>query len=1246
MEEVDKIKALERKVTQLSILYSIASSIGVTSEEKGVLELVIDGIMDNLTPETGIIFLADKEKNELFPILSRGIKLEEVSKERIKKGEFVSGICFEKGEFLEYEIGKDKIDLFEPFLRRLPVRKVICQPIKSHNKVLGVIHLTKFSSVTFTEEEKWILTILANRAGAAIESANLYKELESWGKSLEKKVEDRTREIKSHLERIKALEKITLKISSEMNISKSLPFIGKESSKIIEADKWAIFVVSKTEKEIKKNFSYGLSEEYLNEIKENWKKAEGAKVVYSQKPIFVEDIQKVENPFARELALKGGYRGLNIIPCNYRKSLVGILVYYHNLPRTYSEQDKEIAMSFGELIALAIANSALFERQRKTIKQLKAITGLGKVITSSMQVQKIYNEAVELLKKIQNYPFVFILMFDKTSNKLIQVAKGGWLKEKIPLKYSQDPEKGIIGRAFKTGKIYISGNVKKDSHYLSFFDEVNSEIAVPIKDKEGNVIGIIDVQSENLSAFKREDVKTISTIADQLSIMLENLELYRNLTNRIKELSTFYNLSQEISSLLELDELLNRIIINLKPLVPFTSGGILIYNPSLNALEVKAYLGPKLDEFKGIVEVGKGITGNCFLQKKPIIVPDVRKDNRYIPGAPNILSEIAIPLIYQNEAIGVLDLVCPKLNAYNEEHLRILNYFASQIALAIRNAILFEEIRNKAEEMRALNEISSASISTLDLRKLYRIISRKIMEIFNVDTYYLAVCNHEKDEVSFPFFIDKGKPIKLEPRKISQMKGLTGWIIKNKKPLMFTDYDREKEFLPVRPIVIVKVTQSYIGVPIISKGKVLGVVSIQSYRKRAFTFWHLDFLQTIANHVVLAMENARLFKDVKEAYKRLKESQSKLVQTEKMKALGIASAGIAHQFNNILSAIIARAQLLSQRTEDPEIRRNLEIIEKAALGGAEIVRRLLGFSKVEEKGELEIVEITRPIEDAIQFTEVKWKNEAEAMGKKIEIKSEFGKGLFVKGLYAEIREAIVNIILNSVDSIEKNGYIYVRSSSTGKWVLIEIKDNGRGIPSSELDKVFDPFFTTKGVSGTGLGLTFVYGVIKKHKGRIKIESEEGKGTNVKVYLPKAKGIMKRIVEIKEKEKMPMKVLVIEDEEYVIDLIGEILKVNGHKVSLARSGGEGLSKFEKEDFDIVMTDLGMPGISGWEVAEKIRAVNKNVKIGFITGWNIKEERERLEKLRIDFVITKPFKIEDIISAISGGRKRDEIFVNKA
>ncbi|MGQ9619271.1 MAG: GAF domain-containing protein, partial [Candidatus Aminicenantia bacterium] len=730
----EKIKELERKITQLSIIYSVASSIYVSSDEKSALENIIDSIMDNLTPEIGIIFLFDEKNEELYPVVSRGIKFESISEERVKIGEYPSGKSFQKGEFLETEI--KEIDEIEPFLRRFPIRKVFCTPIKSNRKTIGVLHISKFKNISLAEEEKWLLTIFSNRAGVALESSRLYRELEEWGKSLDIKVKERTKEIEENLNRIKAFENIAIKISTEMNLSKSLPYIGRKSSKIIGADRWAIFVVSKKYMEIKKFFFHGISENYINEVIKNWKKVEGAKVISSQKPIFIKDVFEIENTYAKELARLGGYRGLFLIPCNYHGKIIGIIVYYKNSKWEFSEIDKEMAISFGNLTAVAIANSELFEGQRKTIRQRKAINRIGRAILSSLKIQKVYKEAVELVQKIQNYPHVFLLIFDNKSNKLVQVAKAGWLKGKAPDKYIQSPEKGIIGRVFKSGKIYVSGDVKKDPYYLEFFSETKSELSVPIKSKEGKVLGVIDVQSEELNPFKKEDIETIKTVAGQLSMAIENIELYNNLIKSIKELSTLYKISQELSAILNLDELLHRIIINLKSLVPFDSGGILIYNPSLNALEVKAYLGPKNDSFKGILRVGEGLTGTCFKNRKPIIVGDVRKDRRYVEGAPGALSEIVVPLIFQDETIGVLNLESRNLNAYNEEHLRILKFFSSLISLSIRNAMLFEELKRESEEFKILSEIGSVSILTLELKKLYKIISQKIIEIFNVDTFY------------------------------------------------------------------------------------------------------------------------------------------------------------------------------------------------------------------------------------------------------------------------------------------------------------------------------------------------------------------------------------------------------------------------------------------------------------------------------------------------------------------------------
>ncbi|MFQ6082191.1 MAG: GAF domain-containing protein [Candidatus Aminicenantia bacterium] len=180
-EEI-KIRELESKVTQLSILYSIASSVGISTNAEEVLNLVIDKAMDNLSPEIGIIFLLDSETNELSATVARGIDIKDIDK--VKLGEEIVGMVALKGEPIEIEnISKSKA--IDSFLKSYPVKSVFCYPIKANKKVLGTIHLSKFKSFSLTEEERWILMTLATRAGIAVESANLYKKLKEEKEKLE-----------------------------------------------------------------------------------------------------------------------------------------------------------------------------------------------------------------------------------------------------------------------------------------------------------------------------------------------------------------------------------------------------------------------------------------------------------------------------------------------------------------------------------------------------------------------------------------------------------------------------------------------------------------------------------------------------------------------------------------------------------------------------------------------------------------------------------------------------------------------------------------------------------------------------------------------------------------------------------------------------------------------------------------------------------------------------------------------------
>ena len=379
-----------------------------------------------------------------------------------------------------------------------------------------------------------------------------------------------------------------------------------------------------------------------------------------------------------------------------------------------------------------------------------------------------------------------------------------------------------------------------------------------------------------------------------------------------------------------------------------------------------------------------------------------------------------------------------------------------------------------------------------------------------------------------------------------------------------------------------------------------------------------------------------------------KEMEEKLLQSEKLKSLGELAGGVAHDFNNVLAAILGRVQLLRMNVETSsekrevkksprDLRRNLEIIEKAALDGAETVRRIQEFSRrrVDDK-EFTQININELIEHALEFTRVRWKNDAESRGVQITIQKEFSPLPPMAGIASELREVFTNLINNAIDAMPQGGKIKIKTLKKDSHIYIKVEDTGIGIPRAMRNKIFDPFLTTKGVQSTGLGLSVSYGIVDRHRGTIKVNSIENRGTAFTIQFPiDEKGVEERKVGAEPKRKRKAKVLVIEDEKEVCELLSDILIGGGHKVEIAYDGGQGLKIFKEKKFDLVITDLGMPGMSGWQVAERIKGIDGRIPVAMITGWDIKIEESEMREGGVDLIIHKPFEVDQILSLVQKG-----------
>ena len=380
-----------------------------------------------------------------------------------------------------------------------------------------------------------------------------------------------------------------------------------------------------------------------------------------------------------------------------------------------------------------------------------------------------------------------------------------------------------------------------------------------------------------------------------------------------------------------------------------------------------------------------------------------------------------------------------------------------------------------------------------------------------------------------------------------------------------------------------------------------------------------------------------------------KKMQQQLLQSEKLKSLGELAGGVAHDFNNVLAAILGRAQLLKKQFSPPpgkkeerksmiDLIKSLEIIERASADGAETVRRIQEFSrKRSDDREFTHVDINKLLENSLEFTAVRWKDDAELKGIRISIEKEFSQLPMTSGSASELREVFTNIINNAVDAMPLGGKIHIKTSTENNHISIAIKDIGIGIPEDIKNRIFDPFFTTKGVQSTGLGMSTSYGIINRHKGTILVDSVEGEGTTFTIEIPVSISTLR----IEEKTKPILKeerkatILVVDDEDEVRDLLADILTENGHQVETASDGSEGIELFKKNAFDLVFTDLGMPGMSGWQVAETIKTINDKTPVAIITGWNVELKESEMRERGVNLIAQKPFQMNQILNLVQEG-----------
>lgn len=369
-----------------------------------------------------------------------------------------------------------------------------------------------------------------------------------------------------------------------------------------------------------------------------------------------------------------------------------------------------------------------------------------------------------------------------------------------------------------------------------------------------------------------------------------------------------------------------------------------------------------------------------------------------------------------------------------------------------------------------------------------------------------------------------------------------------------------------------------------------------------------------------------------------KKMEAQIFQAEKLRAIAEMASGVAHDFNNALSIILGNIQLLQLTVKDPEILENLKIIEKVAKDSSQTVRRLHDFTKGKRYQEVQsLVNINTIIKDVIIMTQPKWKDESQRKGISIDVVCDLKEIPLAHGNASELKEVISNLIFNAIEAMPKGGKIDIETFSNGSKIYIRISDTGIGMDDETKKRIFEPFYTTKPFTHSGLGLSMSYGIIKSCGGDIEVESQVGVGTTFTISLPASshKELLRKSNDnhfLEKKGNKKAKILVIEDEELIRNILLQGLSKADHWVTLAKDGIEGINLFKEMKFDIVLTDLGMPGLSGWEVCKAIKEISPQTPVGMITGWEGMIDQSEVKEKGPDFILSKPFDFNFILKKI--------------
>ena len=833
-------------------------------------------------------------------------------------------------------------------------------------------------------------------------------------------------------------------------------------------------------------------------------------------------------------------KSILFVPMVVRNDVSGY-VSIQNLDRekAFSKNDIKLLETIANSMSVGLENARLFNEAEQRNAELAVINSVQQGLVAQMDLQGIYDLVGNRLRDLFDAQVTGIYSFNQETG----MEHFHYLFEDGERLYPEPRPLNQIRYWIIKNKSLLLVNEDADNKIQEITGE--KHVAVPgtrlpkamlfVPLSVGTEVkGCLSIQNlDRENAFSDSDVRLLSTLANSMSVALENARLFNEAEQRNAELSVINSVQQGLVAEMDMQGIYELVGERIRSLFDAQVVAISTFNHE-----------DSLEEFNYIFEDGQRFSlkprpidtlRKKIITSKNSIYLHENVDEMWtkitgeaptvVPGTQFTQSALYVPMIAGKEVRGYVSLQnVESENAFSESDIRLLSTLANSMTVALENARLFnettrllEETKQRATELHTVNKISHALVSQLDLKSLIKLIGDQMLQTFNADIVYLAIHDRKANMLHFPYMYGEDD---ANSRKFGN--GITEKIIINKEPLLINE-DMERAYEEIKAEKKGKWVQSYLGVPIVVGDTATGVISVQSTEKQnRFNEYDLRLLKTIAANVGVAMQNAEAYEKLQIALKELESAQEQLIQQEKLASLGQLSAGIAHEIKNPLNFVNNFSELnlelidevkeelekLASSPEKEEIKFILEDIvanqKKIHEHGSRadsIVKSMLLHSRG-GNGIKEASHINDMLKEYVNLAFHGMRAGKKPMNVSLDFQLDNSIHA-VPVIIEDISRVILNLCNNAFDAmyerLKKEGdedtykpKLTIKSFEKNSAVIIEIEDNGFGIPEELQDKILMPFFTTKrGTEGTGLGLSITNDIIKAHGGSLKIESKKG-----------------------------------------------------------------------------------------------------------------------------------------------------------